>query len=97
MSCDPYCMAISYDEALNNALDNADFETAGSVAKAQAFVTACNQLDLILPDSASDQGSAQSFNAATRDRLRMRAQAFISANTAGSRVRFLSVNTGGFR
>lgn len=87
----------TYDSALDAALSNADFEGAGSVSKASAFIDACNALDLLLPDSASDQGSAQSFNAATRDRLRMRAQAFISANTAGSRVRFLSVNTGGFR
>lgn len=87
----------SYDAALDAALSNADFESAGSASKARAFVDACNALDLLVPDSASDQGSAQSFNAATRDRLRIRAQAFISANTAGSRVRFLSVNSGGFR
>jgi hypothetical protein len=90
-------MAITYDEALDNALDNSDFETTGSVAKAKAFLVACNQLDLLLPDSASDQGSAQSFSSATRDRLRQRAQAYIAANASGARTRFLSVNTGGFR
>jgi hypothetical protein len=90
-------MPITYEQALDAALENADFEAAQSVAKAKAFITACNQLDFLIPDSASDQGSSQAFNAATRDRLRQRAQSFVGSSARGSRVTFLSVNSGGFR
>jgi len=86
----------SYDAAMTAALENADFESTGSIGKAREFIDACAALDLLVPDSASDQGSAQSFNAATRDRLRMRAQALVAV-ASGSQARFYSFNTGGFR
>jgi len=90
-------MAVSYDTAVDAYLDNADYEAAGSVAKAQAFVTACVQLAMLLPSSASSQGSSQSFDIGELRANKERAQAYIAANAAGARTRFLSVNTGGFR
>lgn len=90
-------MAATFDEVADAYLDNADFEEAGSVAKARAFVTACVRLLLLLPVSASDQGSAQSFDQKEIQANKQRAQAYIAANASGARTRFLSVNTGGFR
>jgi hypothetical protein len=90
-------MAATFDEVADAYLDNADFEEAGSVAKAKAFVTACVRLLVLLPASASDQGSAQSFDQKEIQANKQRAQAYIAANASGARTRFLSVNTGGFR
>jgi hypothetical protein len=90
-------MAATYSEAADAYLDNADFEEAGSLAKAKAFVTACVRLAILLPSSASDQGSAQSFSTADIQSAKERAQTFIAANAQGSSTRFLSVNTGDFR
>lgn len=88
---------MTYDEAVDNYLDNADFEESASVAKAKAFVTACVQLAVLLPSSASDQGSSQAFDIADIRANKERAQAFVAANSSGASVRFLSVNTGDFR
>ena len=90
-------MAATFSEAADAYLDNADFEETGSLAKAKAFVTACVRLSILLPASASDQGSAQSFNTADIQANKQRAQTFIAANARGSSARFLSVNTGDFR
>jgi len=92
-------MAATFDEAVDAYLDNADFEATGSLVKAKAFLTACVRLSVLLPQSASDQGSSQSFDMASVADNKRRAQEWINANngSAGAGVRFLSVNTGGFR
>ena len=90
-------MAATFNEVADAYLDNADFEETGSVAKAQAFVTACVRLLILLPSSASDQGSAQAFDMKEVQANKQRAQAFVAANSTGSRVRSFSVNTGDFR
>lgn len=87
----------TYDSALDAALASVDFESTRSVTKANTLIDALNALDLLTPDSASDQSSAHSFSPATRDKLRARALSFVAANVSGSRVRVLSVNTGDFR
>lgn len=92
-------MAATFDQAVDAYLDNADFEETRSIAKAKAFLTACVRLSVLLPQSASDQGSSQSFDMASVADNKRRAQEFISSwdTSAGAGVRFLSVNTGGFR
>lgn len=87
----------TYDDAVTGYLTNASFEAEGSVAKARDFVTACVALSVLLPSSASDQGSAQSFDIADIRSNKERAQAFIASNAQGAAVRFLDVNTGDFR
>ena len=42
-------MAVTLTEALENRLDNADYDDSGSVSKAKAFRTACRQLLTLLP------------------------------------------------
>lgn len=90
-------MAATFDQVADAYLDNADFEESGSVAKAKAFVTACVRLLVLLPSSASDQGSSQAFDQKEIQANKQRAQAFIAANASGARVRSFSVNTGDFR
>lgn len=90
-------MAVTYETAVDAYLDNADYEAAGSVAKARAFVTACVQLAMLLPASSSSGGSSMSFDMNELRANKERAQAFVSANSGGSSARFLSVNTGDFR
>ena len=88
-------MAATYDEAVTAYLDNADFEESSSLSKARAFVTACVQLSVLLPASASDQSSAHSFDISEIRDNKQRAQNYISANAQGASVRFL--NVGNFR
>ena len=90
-------MAATFDEAVDAYLNNADFEESASLSKARAFITACVRLSVLLPSSASDQGSSQAFDIADIRANKERAQVFVSANAQGSSVRFLDVNTGDFR
>ena len=89
-------MAVTFDQAVDAYLDNADFEETNSLPKARAFVTACTQLAVLLPSSASDQASSHSFDIAEIRANKERAQSYVAANGSAG-VRFLSVNTGDFR
>lgn len=86
----------TYNAAVTGYLANAAYEAAGSVSQARDFVTACVALTVLLPSSASDQGSAQSFDMNMLRANQDRALAFIAANAQGASVRFLSV-CGDFR
>jgi hypothetical protein len=88
---------LTYDAAVTGYLANSAYEAERSVSQAKDFVTACVALTVLLPSSASDQGSAQSFDMAMLRANQERAQTFIAANAQGSSVRFLGVNTGDFR
>ena len=77
--------------------ENADFEEAGSVSKAKAFVTAANRWLIRRPESASDQASSLTIGKSFVMSLRSRAIDYINANAANSatsRVRFFSVESG---
>jgi hypothetical protein len=88
---------LTYDAAVVGYLSNAAYEAEGSVTQARDFVTACIALTVLLPSSASDQSSAQSFDMSMLQANRQRAETFITTNAQGASVRFLSVNTGDFR
>ena len=90
-------MAATFDEVADAFLNNSDFEETCSLTKARAVVTACIRLTVLLPSSASDQASSHSFDMAQIAADKERAQAFIASRTSGASVRFLSVNSGGFR
>lgn len=86
-------MAATYTQAVEAYLDNADFEEDASLSKAKAFVTACVQLAVLLPSSASFQGSAQSFDMASIKAAQTRALDWIQAYEAtanNSGVRFFN-------
>lgn len=90
-------MAATIDEVIDTLLDNADFEAAQSVSKAQSLVTAAVRYFILVPQSQSDQGSSMAISTTTVENLMKRAQAFVAANrTPVGAVRFLSV-TEGFR
>jgi hypothetical protein len=90
-------MAATIDEVIDALLDNADFEAAQSVSKANLFVSAAVRYFILTPQSQSDQGSSMAISVAQIENLMNRARNFISANqTPSSAVRFLSVS-GGFR
>lgn len=86
---------LTYEAAVASYLENADFAETQSLAKARAFESACVALAVLLPSSASDQGSSQTFDQREIQANKYRAQSFIAANA--SRVRYLSTNTGDFR
>lgn len=83
-------MAATFDEVADAYLDNADFEETSSLTKARAFVTACTRMLVLLPSSASDQASAQSFDMGQIMAAKTRAENFIAANAQGASVRFFS-------
>ena len=86
-------MAVSYQEAFDAYLNNADFEESSSLSKAKAFVTACVQLAVLLPSSSSFQGSAQSFDVASIKSAQTRALDWIQAyeaNTTNPAVRYFN-------
>ena len=62
-------MTATLDTAKAAYLDNADYDSDGSVAKAKLFRTACRQLIVLLPSSASRGagGNSQSFNYRVED------------------------------
>jgi len=86
-------MAVTYSQAVEAYLDNADFEEDASLSKAKAFVTACVQLAVLLPSSASFGASAQSFDVASIKAAQTRALDWIQAyeaSTTSPAVRFFS-------
>jgi hypothetical protein len=88
-------MAATIDEVIDTLLDNADFEEADSVSKAQAFATAAKRFFILTPLSQSDQGSSMAISATQIENLLNRAITYIAANrVAPSTVRFLSVSEG---
>lgn len=90
-------MAIDIEAIEQELHDNCDFEEVGSVAKANAFVTAAKRLLAFSPESSSNEGSSLSFNRSALTSLLDRAQQYIAVTSGkGSRTRFLSVS-GGFR
>lgn len=90
-------MAATIDEVIDALLDNADFEAARSVSKANAFATAATRYFILTPQSQSDQGSSMAISVAQIDNLLNRARNFIAANQSpASAVRFISVS-GDFR
>lgn len=89
--------APTFAEVIDALSDNADFEEARSLAKAKAFVTAAKRFLIIAPQSASDQGSSQTFSVAQIENMMRDAQAFVaSSSSPNGGVRFLGVG-GGFR
>ncbi len=50
-------MAATLAEAQASYLDNADYVAENSVAKARSFLTACNQLLVLLPSAISHGGA----------------------------------------
>ena len=88
-------MAATIDEVIDTLLDNADFEEADSVSKAQVFATAAKRFFILTPSSQSDQGSSMAISATQIENLLNRALTYIAANrTSPSTVRFLSVSEG---
>ena len=75
-------------------LEYADFEEAGSVARARLFVTAANRWLILRAESASNQSSSLSIGKSFVENMLKRAQAFVSANVSTGDVRFLQ--PGGF-
>lgn len=80
----------TYATAITAYLDNADFEESQSLTKAKAFVTACVQLSVLMPSSASSQGQSQSIDTAQIAANKDRALNYIAANSQGASVRFVS-------
>ena len=82
--------------AQTGLLENLDFEETGSIAKAKAVVSAANAWIVLVPDSASDQGSSLTISpdkvAAILERARRYVSNVASQTSANSRVRFLSVD-----
>lgn len=88
-------MAATIDDVIDALLDNADFEEANSVSKAQTFATAAKRFFILSPLSSSDQGSSMAISATQIENLLNRALTFIAAKrTDPSTVRFLSVSEG---
>jgi hypothetical protein len=88
-------MPATIDEVIDTLLDNADFEEADSVSKAQTFATAAKRFFILTPSSQSDQGSSMAISATQIENLLNRALTYIAANrTSPSTVRFLSVSEG---
>jgi hypothetical protein len=71
-------------------LDNADYDVAGSVTKARAFVTAARQWLILSPQSSANQSSSMSWDTATIRDMMAAANTFASVNDSQS-VRHLSV------
>lgn len=86
----------TYAEIVASYKDNASWYEDGSVAKAKAFVTACEFLLLDMPDTMTAAGSV-GFGRNEFERRLNAAKAFVSANRSGGRVRYLSFRNGGHR
>jgi len=71
-------------------LDNADYDTTGSVTKARLFVTAARQWLILSPQSSSNQSSSMSWDTATISSMLEAANNFISVNSGS--VKHLAVS-----
>ena len=87
-------MADDLTTARSNAHDNADYAEDGSLTKARAFVSACEQMIIYLPmQSATGGGEEVRFQIDQFERAIKRAQRWIAAHdtTNNPRHRYLSV------
>lgn len=92
-------MPATVDEVIDDLIDYADFESVGSVSRAQTFVTAAKRFLILSPQQQSDQGSSLTMSVAQIEKMMHRAQQFIDqkstvTSAASSRVRFLSASEG---
>jgi len=70
---------------------NMDFESAGSVTKAQAFIDAANYLIAFRASSSARSGASMTFDVSSLERLMGRANSYIAANRTDVQAnRFLS-------
>lgn len=88
-------MAATLSQVEDALIDNADYEEAGSVTKAKAFVTAAIRWQALASQSASNQSSSMSLDKSWVEAEKARARQFIAANetsTSGtnSRLTFLT-------
>ena len=72
-------------------LDALDYEETGSLTKAKQVVSLCRKLLVVTPTSSGAGGSSVVWDINQIKTLKEEAQAYISANTAGSQSRFLGV------
>jgi hypothetical protein len=72
-------------------LDALDYEETGSLTKAKQVVSLCRKLMVVTPLNSSAGGSNVGWDVNQIKTIKEEAQAYISANTAGSRTRFLGV------
>jgi hypothetical protein len=68
-----------------------DYEATSSISKAKEVVSLCRQLLVLTPTSSGAGGSSVGWDVEQLKTLKEEAQAYIAANTAGSRTRFLGV------
>ena len=86
-------MARTIEQIIEAMQDNADFEEVESLVKAKAFVTAAREYLVVAPNSASDQGSSLTINAAQIEGQLRRAQAYVAAKSPGKGTRFLGFDS----
>ena len=87
-------MADSIATIETAVIDNADYESDNSLAKAKLFASACKRWLVLRPGSVSNESSSLSLNVAQVQAMLNDALAFIRANNTASgtsRVKFLSV------
>lgn len=89
-------MSISTYEA--NLVEYADFEEAGSVARAKLFITNAKRWLILRAESASNQSSSLSIGKSYVQEMMRRAQDYVAANASTASggqggVRFLGVGS----
>ena len=92
-------MAATLESIIDDLLDNADFEEAASLSKAQAFATAAKRFLILCPANSTQNGNSLSMNPGQVSKLLERADSFIASNNpaAGSRVKYYGFSSGSRR
>lgn len=89
-------MSLDISTIETNLAAALDYEETGSLSKAKAVITYCNQW-LLRPSGASHAASNLSFDMNQVRMLRDEARAYVKSNTAGQRVAFLTLDRDGRR